>query len=291
MCSISSIHDGARHIDMHALNTPCTIVGPIKVLYQIINNARSQSLPQLGGILVSSSFFRFGRRFGMRCNLENLFIRMNQCSARVCSRSLTKASIADWDAATLGLLSKAHLNMRVVSSLSCFAAASPLLRSQLPFTTTATSSNDVQQLRNTHLGRPSMHAQRPKQESHLGQNNSWLRLDSGCNNYNPALVTRGGAAVSKTQPERSPYDQLKAFLNKRFFLLGAAAMVAAAKVAPSPGTTGGLLSLSVSKAGEGGLVSLGRAKLLSRHLERMTTSRISLSRGPTQQRIPPCVVR
>ncbi|CAM9231931.1 unnamed protein product [Ectocarpus sp. 13 AM-2016] len=140
--------------------------------------------------------------------------------------------------------------MRVVSSLSCFAAASPLLRSQLPFTTTATSSNDVQQLRNTHLGRPSMHVQRPKQQSHPGQNNSWVRLDSGCcNSYNPALVTRGGAAVSKTEPERSPYDRLKTFLNKRFFLLGAAAMVAAARVAPSPGTTGGLLSLSVSKAG------------------------------------------
>ncbi|CAM9794171.1 unnamed protein product [Ectocarpus sp. 8 AP-2014] len=139
--------------------------------------------------------------------------------------------------------------MRVVSSLSCFAAASPLLRSQLPFTTTATSSNDVQQLRNTHLGRRSMHVQRPKQQSHPGQNNNWLRLDSGCNKYNPALVTRGGAAVSKTQPEKSPYDRLKAFLNKRFFLLGAAAMVAAARVVPSPGTTGGLLSLSVSKAG------------------------------------------
>lgn len=110
-----------------------------------------------------------------------------------------------------------------------------------------------------------MHVQRPKQQSHPGQNNNWLRLDTDCNKFNPALVTRGGAAVSKTQLEGSPYYQLKAFLNKRFFLLGAAAMVAAARVVPSPGTTGGLLSLSVSKAGEGGLVSLGRAELFSRH--------------------------
>lgn len=63
-----------------------------------------------------------------------------------------------------------------------------------------------------------------------------------------ALMTRGGTAGSEAS---SAYRRAKAFVNKRFFLFGAATMVALARLAPSFGTSGGFLSLVVSKAGEG----------------------------------------
>lgn len=74
----------------------------------------------------------------------------------------------------------------------------------------------------------------------------WLRIQTNQNTNNPVIMTRGGAE-SKTQ---TVFHRLKAILNKRFFLLGAATMVASARLAPSFGTKGGLLSLAVSKAGE-----------------------------------------
>lgn len=140
----------------------------------------------------------------------------------------------------------ARFTMRVVSALSCFAAAGPLLRTPLPFETTAVSNNDVQQLTMTTRRGTSMvfeYTGPPRPNSSTS-----VRLQSECRTSGSALMTRGGVAVSKTQ---GTYDRLKAFLNKRFFLLGAAAMVASARFAPSFGTSGGLLSLAVSKAGEG----------------------------------------
>lgn len=134
--------------------------------------------------------------------------------------------------------------MRVVSALSCFAAAGPILRTSLPFgTTSPVSDNEPQQLTKTMPRGTSMvfecHTPRPMR---LRGKRTPTRRTSG-----PALMTRGGTAVFKTQ---GSFDRLKAFLNKRFFLLGAAAMVASARFAPALGTSGGLLSLTVSKAGE-----------------------------------------
>lgn len=137
--------------------------------------------------------------------------------------------------------------MRVVSALSCFAAAGPLLHTSLPAgITSPISHNDAQQLTTTMRRGMSMvfKYRTPKPISSTS-----VRLHSECTRRSsgPALMTRGGVAVSKRQ---STYDRLKTFLNKRFFLLGAAAMVASARFAPALGTSGGLLSATVSKAGE-----------------------------------------
>ncbi|CAM9247825.1 unnamed protein product, partial [Hapterophycus canaliculatus] len=134
--------------------------------------------------------------------------------------------------------------MRVVSGLSCFTAVSPLLRTPLLFGTHATSNCRVKwapsilQVQPSRNDNQQRHATKPFP--------STLERERGTRRHGPALLTRGGAAAPKAQ---SGFDRLKAFLNKRFFLLGAAAMVASAKLAPSFGTKGGLLSLAVSQAG------------------------------------------
>ncbi|CAM9150685.1 unnamed protein product [Scytosiphon promiscuus] len=132
--------------------------------------------------------------------------------------------------------------MRVASALSCFAAASPILRTSLPFATKATSHltavNPTPSKLN--LARSDHHQRQPRTSSTRFCHGP----ERGANG--PALMARGGAAAPKTQ---SGFGRLRAFLNKRFFLLGAAAMVASAKLAPALGTKGGFLSLAVSKAG------------------------------------------
>lgn len=73
------------------------------------------------------------------------------------------------------------------------------------------------------------------------------------NQQSPALVPPSGARhdESKTQ---SVYRRVTAFLNKRFFLVGAVVVLSAARLAPGFGATGGLLrpELTVNKAGEKG---------------------------------------
>eukprot|EP00903_Cladosiphon_okamuranus_P017560 g16174.t1 len=76
---------------------------------------------------------------------------------------------------------------------------------------------------------------------------SSLRLQAKRNTSSFAVMTRGGAASKAQTPP--VYHRIKAFVNKRFFLLGAATMVASSRLAPSLGSTGGLLSLAVSKGG------------------------------------------
>lgn len=124
-----------------------------------------------------------------------------------------------------------------VSPLTCFAAAGPLLRAPPSCLTTAIPKNDVLMRLAPTLGER-MHRTR----------DPWVRIQTNLHAYNSsaAVLARGGAA-SKTQ---TVYHRVKAFLNKRFFLLGAATMVASARLAPSLGTKGGLLSLAASKAGE-----------------------------------------
>lgn len=84
---------------------------------------------------------------------------------------------------------------------------------------------------------------------------TWFKLNplhaTHCSS--PALMVRGGAATSNTVKTRQGiYERITFFLNKRFFLLGAVAMVSAARLAPAIGATGGLLrpELTVNKAGE-----------------------------------------
>lgn len=134
--------------------------------------------------------------------------------------------------------------MRVVSSLTCFAAAGPLLRSPLPLATPATlPKNDVRQVtREIPRGSASMLFQ-PKRASR--NSSRWVRVKTNHSTNSSAVMIRGGAVSNQTT-----YHRLKTFMNKRFFLLGAATMVASARLAPSFGTKGGLLSLAVSKAGE-----------------------------------------
>lgn len=131
--------------------------------------------------------------------------------------------------------------MRVASTLTCFAAAGPLLRAPLPFVTTAAPKNDVCTRRFTSETRRSA-------ASMLFQQGTSSRIQTKHNIDSSAVMTRGGA-VSKSQTT-TVFNRIKAFMNKRFFLLGAATMVASARLAPSFGTKGGLLSLAVSKAGE-----------------------------------------
>lgn len=83
---------------------------------------------------------------------------------------------------------------------------------------------------------------------------TWFKLNplhaTHCSS--PALMVRGGAATSNTVKTRQGiYERITFFLNKRFFLLGAVAMVSAARLAPAIGATGGLLrpELTVNKAG------------------------------------------
>eukprot|EP00752_Nemacystus_decipiens_P003116 g2885.t2 len=73
-----------------------------------------------------------------------------------------------------------------------------------------------------------------------------LRTHTKHNKNGFAVMTRGGA-TSETQT--TVFHRIKAFMNARFFLLGAATMVISARLAPSFGTKGGMLSLAVSKAG------------------------------------------
>lgn len=153
--------------------------------------------------------------------------------------------------------------MRVVSALSCFTAAGPLLHTPLPFGTTSSAlshnNNGAQQQLTTIMRkrRASMVFEydtpsRPNSSSSVSvqvRPHSSSDCTSTCRTSGPALMTRGGVTAA-TPKAQSAYNRLKAFLNKRFFLLGAAAMVASARFAPALGTSGGLLSLSVSKAGE-----------------------------------------
>ena len=87
---------------------------------------------------------------------------------------------------------------------------------------------------------------RPRTRTRLTSGSCIMAAESNRQAYRSALMTRGGAASEAP----SAYHRLKAFVNKRFFLLGAATMVTLARFFPSYGTTGGLLSLIVSKAGE-----------------------------------------
>ena len=87
---------------------------------------------------------------------------------------------------------------------------------------------------------------RPRTRTRLTSGSCIMAAESNRQAYRSALMTRGGAASEAP----SAYHRLKAFVNKRFFLLGAATMVTLARLFPSYGTTGGLLSLVVSKAGE-----------------------------------------
>lgn len=155
--------------------------------------------------------------------------------------------------------------MRVVSAISCFAAAGPLLRAPLPLATTAVGQNDVPaafrhlSAHRTGTGRGDMSMlfeqkarSRPRRTS-----SACIMANSDREANHSALMTRGGTTASET----SAYRRAKAFVNKRFFLCGAATMVALAKLAPSFGTTGGPLSLVVSKAGEGGTGTRARNSL------------------------------
>lgn len=149
----------------------------------------------------------------------------------------------------------ARFTMRVVSALSCFAAAGPLLHTPLPFGTTSPvlPNNGSKQLTKImRKGTASMvfECDTPRPNSSGTPVQFWLQSEctSTCRTSGPALMTRGGVtAAPRTQ---GAYGRLRAFLNKRFFLLGAATMVASARFAPALGTSGGLLSLTVSKAGE-----------------------------------------
>lgn len=144
--------------------------------------------------------------------------------------------------------------MHAISALSCVAAVSafsaqtPLLR--VPgFATTTAASDEVR--RRAHHGNFCFLPQ--QQRRHQRTPTCTCRmLQHGLADNGAALMTRGGGQKPDVVKEHGIYDRVASFLNKRFFLLGAAAMVIAARLAPAVGATGGLLrpELTVNKAGE-----------------------------------------
>lgn len=73
-----------------------------------------------------------------------------------------------------------------------------------------------------------------------------------CMAKNMSLMARGGGVDPTTSTTEGVLSRVKSFANKRFFILGAFAMVSAARFAPTFGATGGFLrpELTVNKAGE-----------------------------------------
>lgn len=71
--------------------------------------------------------------------------------------------------------------------------------------------------------------------------------------YNPSMGVRGGHTAPERHTNQKYFKKkLISFLNKRFFLLGAAAAVSLARFAPGVGATGGLLrpEVTVNMVGE-----------------------------------------
>lgn len=66
--------------------------------------------------------------------------------------------------------------------------------------------------------------------------------------HSPSVAVRGGhtASESRRTNQKGFNKKLVSFLNKRFFLLGAAAAVSLARFAPGVGATGGLLRPEVT---------------------------------------------
>ena len=111
----------------------------------------------------------------------------------------------------------------------------------------------VQNVHRQHRGTAQALLQQP-QQAQPTPTSTWFKLNPfHVAHSSPALIVRGGAATSNTVKEPAGiYERIALFLNKRFFLLGAVAMVSAARLAPAIGATGGLLrpELTVNKAGE-----------------------------------------
>lgn len=155
--------------------------------------------------------------------------------------------------------------MRIVPVLSCVATAYafPSTTLLLRSSRTAPSSETVLARAGDVLRRGRRNIPLFLQEKQLSLNNSRSRRcpttweckqnASVYMSQGSALATRGGGAPPKPEKAQSTYGRVASFLNKRFFLLGAVAMVASARLAPSIGATGGLLrpELTVDKAGEG----------------------------------------
>ncbi|CAM9753950.1 unnamed protein product, partial [Laminaria digitata] len=107
--------------------------------------------------------------------------------------------------------------------------------------------------RRQHGGSTALGLLQQPQQAQPTPTSTWFKLNPfHSTQVPPALMVRGGggAATSNTAKTQRIYDRIAVLLNKRFFLLGAVAMVSAARLAPAPGATGGLLrpELTVNKA-------------------------------------------
>lgn len=161
--------------------------------------------------------------------------------------------------------------MRVVQALSCAAAFSFLPRCTLllkfPQDNVAASMDHtfamhtehnhcIRDLRGFRLSRgartTAVQPEFPRR--------TWL---ASCNSDNaaggkiesPAIASRGGGeegSITAAPRWRRAYKRVASFCNKRFFLLGAATVIYAARLQPGIGATGGLLrpEITVNKAGE-----------------------------------------
>ena len=70
--------------------------------------------------------------------------------------------------------------------------------------------------------------------------------------HSSGIDVRGGGLASRKEVNQNFNRKFVTFLNKRFFLIGAAAAVSLARLAPGVGATGGFLrpEVTVNRAGE-----------------------------------------
>lgn len=133
--------------------------------------------------------------------------------------------------------------MRLVAAFSCFAAVfafpakSYLLRAPSSFAPLTPQADSIR--RNT------------KYVCSMGH------LTNRYMAHSPSMAVRGGHTASGSLTNQKGFNKkLVSFLNKRFFLLGAAAAVSLARFAPGVGATGGFLrpEVTVNTAGETSII-------------------------------------
>lgn len=165
--------------------------------------------------------------------------------------------------------------MRVIQAFSCAAVASSFpictLLSQVSPWNVAASSDHTRSICRGHdhaqYSRVSSIVQRRRTRSTTATfwnlaSSSTTSLAGRRDSYdleahadNSAIYYRGGGIEGKVvgaPKAREIYSQIVSFCNKRFFLVGAAVVIYAAKLAPGLGATGGIIrpEITVNKAGK-----------------------------------------
>lgn len=192
-------------------------------------------------------FLRGSRRF-VRRNLCSLPTIAGNVVLHLCSLVPGSTAVNSSGSRMLRLAMKAVLALSCVATVAAFPAQTSPLRA--PAFITATGAGVSRLAR--HLNASSLQFQPKLQKSSPKPTCRWLKPQLGRATFHLALMARGGAEAFDAVKRENLYGRVSAFLNKRFFLLGAVAMVSAARIAPTIGATGGLLrpELTVNKAGE-----------------------------------------